>query len=723
MILKVLRACRRACSGPGCVAGVLFALSAQAAQTDIAGPAGSVRFGDVVRVLPNGNIVVVDTRGPVSDIGSVHLYDPNGVLISTLTGGSADDRIGSGGIVVLPSGNFVISSRNWDNPATGAADAGAYTWVNGNTGLSGVVSSANSLVGSSADDSGFNRIVVLSSGNYLVVNPSWDNGIGVDAGAVTWGSGSSGISGVISPTNSLVGSKDGDQVGRKLTVLTNGNYVVCSEGWDRDGMVDAGAATWAKGNTGLTGVVSTGNSLVGSSAQDRVCSSGVVALSNGHYAVASPNWNNGATVAPGAVTWGNGQLGTAGVVSTGNSLVGVNDEDQVGVGVFALTNGNYVVTSPNWDNAAIVDAGAATLLNGNGPVAASVSTANSLVGSTAQDRVGQLSLTPGVVALANGHYVVTSDRWDNGATADVGAVTWGNGVSGAIGTISPANSLVGTSESDRIGFSGVVALTNGNYVVSSPLWNNGAVVDAGAVTWGNGGSGSIGPVSVVNSLVGSSSDDGVGSAGALALSNGNYVARHGRWNDGAVDNVGAVTWGDGASGTTGVVSPANSLVGSSPNDQLGAVGTVALANGNYVIGNPFWDNGAVLDAGAATWGNGSGGTVGAVSAANSLVGSSANDLIGNGLTAFTDGNYATLSGNWDNGGMADAGAATLGLGNQPLTGTVMPANSVIGGVVTSSATIDYDPVRRRLVVGRPGVNIVSLLTVDLPDPLFANGFE
>src|SRR5437867_7868110 len=39
---------------------LLFAIPAQAAQTDIPGPAGSVRFGTQVEVLPNGNFVVSD---------------------------------------------------------------------------------------------------------------------------------------------------------------------------------------------------------------------------------------------------------------------------------------------------------------------------------------------------------------------------------------------------------------------------------------------------------------------------------------------------------------------------------------------------------------------------------------------------------------------------------------------------------------------------------------
>jgi hypothetical protein len=48
----------------------------------------------------------------------------------------------------------------------------------------------------------------------------------------------------------------------------------------------------------------------------------------------------------------------------------------------------------------------------------------------------------------------------------------------------------------------VTALTNGNYVVRSPIWDNGSVVNAGAVTWGDGATGVTGLVSVFNSLLG-----------------------------------------------------------------------------------------------------------------------------------------------------------------------------------------------------------------------------
>ena len=74
--------------------------------------------------------------------------------------------------------------------------------------------------------------------------------------------------------------------------------------------------------------------------------------------------------------------------------------------------------------------------------------------------------------------------WDNGAATDAGAVTWGSGTAGVSGVVSAANSLVGSTANDQVGYGGVTALSNGNYVVRSPAWDNGAATDAGAVDLG-----------------------------------------------------------------------------------------------------------------------------------------------------------------------------------------------------------------------------------------------
>ena len=83
--------------------------------------------------------------------------------------------------------------------------------------------------------------------------------------------------------------------------MTNGNYVVISTYWDNGVVTDTGAVTWGDGTTGITGVVSTANSLVGSTTNDLIFIwPMMIALSDGNYVVRSPNWANGAASAAGA---------------------------------------------------------------------------------------------------------------------------------------------------------------------------------------------------------------------------------------------------------------------------------------------------------------------------------------------------------------------------------------------------------------------------------------
>ncbi len=638
-----------------------------------------------VTVLTNDNIVVATPEDDFAavDAGGVYLYHgQTGALISSLRGSAASDQVGYFGVTALNNGNFVVNSPYWNNGT--ATTAGAVTWGNGTSGVAGTVSAANSLVGTTTNDVvGGGHVTALSNGNYVVRSHLWNNGALTRAGAVTWGGGTSGVTGAVSAANSLVGTTGNGQLGSSgVTALSNGNYVVSSYLMNIGAVAQAGAVTWGNGMTGIVGTVSAANSLVGTTASDHVGRGGVTALSNGNYVVSSYEWKNGLTTFAGAVTWGDGTTGLVGVVSAANSLVGATAGDRLGRGgVTALSNGNFVVSSFDWDNGAVTQAGAVTWGNGTSGLVGTVSAANSLVGTTAGDQVGDYS---GVTALSNGNYVVTIGDWDNGAVVNAGAVTWGNGTTGTVGVVSAANSLVGTTAGDRVGNDGVVndsvtALSNGNYVVSSDVWNNGTATRAGAVTWGNGTTGVIGAVSAANSLVGTTAGDQVGYGGVTALSNGNYVVTSNKWKNGAMANAGAATWGDGTTGIAGAVSAANSLVGTTANDGVGGHGVTALSNGNYVVSSGNWDNGVVTNVGAATWGSGTSGITGAVSAANSLVGTTANDSVGNNrVTALSNGNFVVGSPSWNNGGAAAAGAATWGNGTSGSVGAVSAANSLVG---------------------------------------------
>jgi uncharacterized protein YkwD len=528
---------------------------------------------------------------------------------NSLVGSTLFDHVGSavggneGGVVALDNGNYVVDTPTWGSDGS-SNGLGAVTWGNGTTGTSGVVSAVNSLVGGSVGDNvGCCGVTALTNGNYVVDSINWGGG----KGAVTWGNGAIGTMGVVSAANSLVGSTPGgggagDGVGWRVTSLTNGNYVVDSSNWNGD----EGAVTWGNGMTGISGVVSPDNSLVGSATvfggePDTVGFGGVTALENGNYVVDSYIWSDpGTGDEVGAVTWGNGTAGITGPVSTGNSLVGSNDGDWVGSGgVTALANGSYVVDSPDWGTTLSEDAGlgAVTWEDGTTAATGTVNSSNSFVGTI----VGTTAYTVGgggVTALTNGNYVIDSYDWNGNR----GAVTWANGNTETTGTVSPSNSLVGSFLYDNVGGGnfgggkgGVTALRGGNYVVVSPNWS----ANTGAVTWADGTKVTSGTISASNSLIGGKPGDEVGdgssgSYGVTALANGNYVVISTSWND----DEGAATWGSGGAGEDGTISSANSLTGVSGE----VVGVNTLPNGNYIV---FVVNGR--GAGTATWVDGANG--------------------------------------------------------------------------------------------------------------------
>jgi hypothetical protein len=434
-----------------------------------------------------------------------------------------------------------------------------------------------------------------------------------------------------------------------ITELTNGNFVICNPGWGANGSA-VGAVTWASGTTGVSGTVSESNSLIGRWHESRVGSDGVIPLPGGNYVVVSPHWKSESNDM-GAVTWGNGNGGTAGIVSEENSLVGGTGLDMVGYGgVRVLTNGNYVVSSPYWSSPTAFAAGAVTWGSAATGVRGLISPENSLTGSRAGDAA---TLTPsnvypytpnrtasqGVVALPNGNYVVINPLCDFPGTEDAGAMTLGDGLTGARGVISPANSLVGSHTGDGVS-SGVIPLPDGDFLILSQYWNGGR----GALTRVSGTTGLSGTIGPENSLTGSSPGDGY-QAQLTVLPDGGYLSRFLSWRNEGANFAGAVTWGGPGARLTGVISPANSLVGSHEGDFVGEWPPVILPDGNFVIQSRRWNN----YAGAATWGSKTAGVAGTVSAANSLVGSSPSDKIGDVVVLLPNGNYLVASDSWDNG--------------------------------------------------------------------------
>ena len=656
-----------------------------------------------VQDLDNGNYVVISpswNSSSAARVGAVTLGDTSaggavGVVseANSLVGTSARDQVGYSGVTEVGNGNFVVSSRWWDNGSV--TDAGALTFVGGATEFVGVVSETNSLVGSSPNDQVSNAGVrVLGNGNYVVRNTFWDNGAATDAGAYTFGDGNAGITGPVNSENSLVGSSSGDGgfnlsggVGSSFVqVLEGGNYLVVSPGWDNGSATNAGAVTFGDQSVGTTGVISEANSLVGSNTNDFIGVRGVHLLDGGKYLVSSPYWNNGVATEAGAVTFGNENVAVIGAVSPANSLVGSSTEDRISAEVLtSIGGGNYLLNHEDWDNGLAIDAGAVTFLDSRIGIAGVVGDSNSLVGSSSGDAVGR----DRPIVLPSGNFLVTSSRWDNGSAENAGAVTFGDRLNGVSGTISATNSLVGSSTDDQLGT--VRVLDNGNYIASSPRWDNGSATDAGAVTFGNGNSGVTGVVNNLNSLVGIHSSSFVGGVVTMLEGNNFVVTSNWQQNNGLINR--AYTFVSGDSGITGTTSPTNSLF---------AVENLAtnlsrkfdrvqpLVGGNYVVRNPLWDNGQTTDVGAVTFGDASiGGAVGFVGPGKSLVGFTSGDQIGmDPVTALENGNYLVPSDQWDNGAFIDAGAVSFGdASNGGAVGEIDNLNSVIG--LTTDALNDF----------------------------------
>lgn len=270
----------------------------------------------------------------------------------------------------------------------------------------------------------------------------------MDVGAITFGSGVIGVSGEVSASNSFIGATASDLLGKGgqdvLVALGGGGYAVYCELCDIDGIVNSGSLTVAPG-TGLIGMISSANSLragigpFGGSNQFFL-----TPLSDGNVVFVNRSWRTESANILGSVTWVPAS-GLLGVVDASNSFIGSTASDAVGFGGIApLSNGNYVISTPNWTNPDLAQgdsAGAVTLAQGGAPFVGTISAANSLVGSKRQDYVGNGK----VWALPNGNYVVRSNQWDNGALVDAGALTWGSGSVGVTGPITATNSWIGTS--------------------------------------------------------------------------------------------------------------------------------------------------------------------------------------------------------------------------------------------------------------------------------------
>lgn len=386
------------------------------------------------------------------------------------------------------------------------------------------------------------------------------------------------VTGIVSSTNSLVGNATTTKLRQQIKLLPNGNYVVSNEGFKSGAVFNVGAVTWCNGATGTSGVVSITNSVVGSTINDAIGSGGIIVLPNSNYFIGSPAFDNGSVVNAGAVTWCSGISATTGTISSGNSLLGSTTSDNIGDGLlssgsFYLPNGKFILLSQSWDNGVIANAGALTMLETSLPTTGSISSANSLVGNLANKYFLFHYID------ANKAFII-SPLWNNGAVLNAGAIKLIDISAGLTGifSASSADALLGKSSFDFNNYS-IKPLINGNYVLSFPYYSNGAYINAGAVTFVNPTMGISGEISNTNSCVGTSVNEFMGAA---ALPNGNYIIVSPNADNGSNVDAGGVAFCNGTTGFSGTMNVGNSLMGTKANDNVGS-GVTVLPNQKFIF--------------------------------------------------------------------------------------------------------------------------------------------
>jgi filamentous hemagglutinin family protein len=607
--------------------------------------------------------------------GALMLLDASSATIPTvinastaLVGGSASDAIGSGGFVSLGNGSAVYMSPGWNG------NEGAATLVNAanaSTRLLGTVSSSNSLVGSSANDqvSSDGVVPVSTSGYWAVVSTHWNG----EEGAVTIFNGSGDVTGVVSSANSLVGSTAGDNIGNGTYAqgsqyinasspdlffsLGNGEYAMRSANYkaNPNDTSAAGALTWISFGNGIpTGVVGPGNSLVGAFAGDQLGDDAALAvpitgnygnltgydhttnplfqpLGNGYYALRDVDYNGGL----GSLTVFNSAAPPVGTVSATNSIINAGSSTGVmqlpsgsseptGGTLTQLGSNGWVLLTPTWNGGE----GAVTYIAPNSIPVGDISSSISLVGTANQAFGGN------IVQLSNGALVIGSPGWQGGRGASTWLSTSANGLAATLtGTITldATNSFVGTTPDsnvngnfvagDEVASGGVVSLSNDVFLVSSPHFgvaSNPSTIN-GAVTLGDSvTNGLVGDVSVVNSFFGSpGSPTGLpyvspqGVAGVI-ISTGNQVEEVEVTQP--VQLVGGnLAYSDYAGrNVTMLPSTLTAVLDTGTAVTLQATNAINVFS-PIVVNNPNGAGGNLtLEAGMSPWGNTAPGTVGTV---------------------------------------------------------------------------------------------------------------
>jgi len=526
-------------------------------------------FSPVARASGNYFLQVPNAdAGGATDAGSLVLVSGvSGTRIAQLDGTANNEFLGNFGSFDSFSLGFdklLVTSITHDNPGVvGANEGGIFVLADRDLGGGNIL--LGSTLGGSADEFlGSNGISLFTASGFVVTSPDADTAGGVDSGSVLM---------LDRLTGNLLGRVDGTSASERLgsngiiTNFVNENYWIPSPDF---GANDAGSVILASGSTGaLIGRVD------GNTAGERfgdVYFDGE--LFNGDLLVLATGHGGGAGILAQLAA---SDLGGGSILR--NSVTGAVAGDLDGADVEFLSNGNYVLLAPGTDIGGVVDAGAVTVLNGTtGAVLGTRVEGNSggeNLGSNVEFDLFRFSL----FGSASDDFAILSPG--HGANSN-GAVFFVDGASGARVQIDGANS-------DSLGGFDLELVMGQHIAIRNPLNDTGGS-DAGAILF-------VDPFAAYNvsgSVLGNTVGELLGGADTtidtFSLS-GDLFLVHSPLRNGVLGEVqaGGVIIMEGIFNSAvtlqGVVS------GQQPNDRLGENTTVQeLANGNYLLLNPFADD-------------------------------------------------------------------------------------------------------------------------------------
>jgi len=525
-------------------------------------PGAGDEFGQLVVILSNGNIVVSDPNDSsvAANNGAVHLYNPvTQMLIASIYGDDANDQVGLGSITALANGNFVLAAPVDNLP--GVAGAGTVRLING---VSGAQIGSTIAGDDPADGMGF-IVTALANDNFVIAAPLDDLPGLADAGSVRLVDGTTGLE---IPGGLITGDNVSDSLGSGgITALSNDNFVIASPFDTVSGVLLAGSVRLVDGTAGTQ----LGTAIAGDNLGDSIGISGAIALPNGNYVIGTPSDDEGA-VDSGSVRLVDGNSGA----QIGTTIAGDGGNDGFGF-VTALANSNYVIGAPFDDVAPgpVVNAGSVRLVSGVNGLEIGM-----IAGDTVNDQLG----FGDTIALGNNNFVVASIL-DNEGLIDNGSVRLVSGVTGL-----EIDMIAGDDNDDQLGLSvtGVTALANDNYVIASQLDDSG-LADKGSVRLVDG---MTGTQVVGGTITGSTANDQLGSGGVTALANNDYVIVSPLDDEGGID-FGSVRLVDGATG----IQIGASITGTVAGDMSMATVTGSPGGDYYILGLSLADKNAVVNSG------------------------------------------------------------------------------------------------------------------------------